>query len=321
MPPAAHRTGIVFSPDFTAHLTGAGHPEQPARVTAIVDRLKADGLWQRLKPIAPQPAADEAILRCHTADYLRIVVNDVAAGRERLSTGDTPLSEASLETARLGAGGVMAVVDAVYAGDVGRGFAIVRPPGHHATPDRGMGFCLFNNVAIAARHAQAVHGAKRVLIADWDVHHGNGTQDIFYADGSVLFFDTHQSPLYPGTGAAGETGDGPGAGMTINCPFPAGAGRKEIVAAFREKLIPAADAFRPDLVLVSAGFDSRIDDPLGGFRLTDDDFFDLTAIVCDIADRHADGRLVSTLEGGYNLTGLGSAAASHVRRLLAAARR
>ena len=210
MPPAAHRTGIVFSPDFTAHLTGAGHPEQPARVTAIVDRLKADGLWQRLKPIAPQPAADEAILRCHTADYLRIVVNDVAAGRERLSTGDTPLSEASLETARLGAGGVMAVVDAVYAGDVGRGFAIVRPPGHHATPDRGMGFCLFNNVAIAARHAQAVHGAKRVLIADWDVHHGNGTQDIFYADGSVLFFDTHQSPLYPGTGAAGETGDGPG---------------------------------------------------------------------------------------------------------------
>lgn len=319
-PDSAHHAGIVFSPDFTAHLTGEGHPEQPARVTAIVDRLKADGLWQRLEPIAPQPASDEAILRCHEADYLQKVVKDVATGRERLSTGDTPLSEASAETARLAAGGVMAAVDAVYAGHVARAFAIVRPPGHHATPDRGMGFCLFNNVAIAARHAQAAHAAKRVLIADWDVHHGNGTQDIFYADGSVLFFDTHQSPLYPGTGAAGETGVGPGAGLTINCPFPAGAGRKEIVAAFREKLVPAAAAFRPDLVLVSAGFDSRIDDPLGGFRLTDDDFFELTAIVCDIADRYAGGRLVSTLEGGYNLTGLAAAAASHVRGLLAAAR-
>lgn len=319
-PPHEHRTGIVFSPDFTAHLTGDGHPEQPARVTAIVDRLKADGLWQRLEPITPRPATDDAILRCHTPAYLRIVQNDSAAGRDRLSTGDTPLSKASLATARLAAGGVTAAVDAVFAGTVRRAFAVVRPPGHHATPDRGMGFCLFNNIAIAARHAQAVHGAKRVLIADWDVHHGNGTQDIFYADGSVLFFDTHQSPLYPGTGAATETGVGAGLGLTINCPFPAGSGRERIVAAFRERLMPAADSFRPDLVLVSAGFDSRIDDPLGGFRLTDDDFFELTAILCDIADRHADGRLVSTLEGGYNLAGLASAAASHVRRLLAAAR-
>jgi len=311
------RTGLVIAEQCLEHLTGPGHPEQPARLTAIVDRLQADGLLDRARRIDAQPAADEAILRCHTADYLRIAQEDVADGARRLSTGDTSISPRSLEIARLAAGGVMAAVDAVVAGQVDNAFAVVRPPGHHATPGRGMGFCLFNNVAIAARHAQAVHGLRRVLVADWDVHHGNGTQDIFYEDGDVLFFDTHQHPLYPGTGAATETGRGAGAGLTINCPFPAGSGRKEIVGAFRERLLPAAERFRPELVLVSAGFDSRIDDPLGGFTLTDDDFAELTGIVRQVAAEHAGGRLVSTLEGGYALAGLASAAASHVRALLA----
>jgi acetoin utilization deacetylase AcuC-like enzyme len=180
-----------------------------------------------------------------------------------------------------------------------------------------MGFCVLNNLAIAVRHAQAVHGIDRVLVVDWDVHHGNGTQDIFYDDGSVLFFDTHQHPLYPGTGLATETGRGAGAGLTINCPFPAGSGREEIVGAFRDRLVPAARRFKPQLVLVSAGFDSRIDDPLGSFTLTDDDFATLTAIVREIAAEHAEGRIVSTLEGGYALDGLASAAASHVRALMA----
>ena len=310
-------TGLVIAEAYVEHLTGQGHPEQPGRVTAIVERLQTDGLLDKARTITPRTATDEEILRCHAADYLRIVNEDVTEGLHRLSTGDTPLSARSLEVARLAAGGLLTAVDEVLTGRLRNAFAVVRPPGHHATPKKGMGFCLFNNVAIAARHAQSKHGVSRVLIADWDVHHGNGTQDIFYEDGTVLFFDTHQHPLYPGTGAATETGKGAGAGLTINCPFPAGSGRKEIVGAFREKLLPAAQAFRPDLVLVSAGFDSRIDDPLGSFKLTDEDFAELTGIVKEIAAKHCGGRLVSTLEGGYNLAGLASAAASHVRALMA----
>jgi acetoin utilization deacetylase AcuC-like enzyme len=310
-------TGLVIAEAYVEHLTGQGHPEQPGRVTAIVKRLQTDGLLDRARTITPRTATDEEILRCHAADYLRIVNEDVTEGLHRLSTGDTPLSARSLEVAQLAAGGLLTAVDEVLTGRLRNAFAVVRPPGHHATPKKGMGFCLFNNVAIAARHAQSKHGVSRVLIADWDVHHGNGTQDIFYEDGTVLFFDTHQHPLYPGTGAATETGKGAGVGLTINCPFPAGSGRKEIVGAFREKLLPAAQAFRPDLVLVSAGFDSRIDDPLGSFKLTDEDFAELTGIVKEIAAKHCGGRLVSTLEGGYNLAGLASAAASHVRALMA----
>jgi len=312
----ARPTAIVWADAYVEHLTGDGHPEQPARVTAIRDRLEADGLLGQVRRIEPHAATDEAILRCHTVDYLRIATEDVADGEPRLSTGDTRISPRSLDIARLASGGLIAAVDAVVKGDAVNAFAVVRPPGHHATPKRGMGFCLFNNVAIAARHAQAVHGIRRVLIVDWDVHHGNGTQDIFYEDGSVLFFDTHQHPLYPGTGLAGETGRGAGEGLTINCPFPAGSGRREIVGAFRERLLPAAERFEPELVLVSAGFDSRIDDPLGSFTLTDDDFAELTGLVRGIADAHANGRLVSTLEGGYALAGLASAAASHVRAMM-----
>jgi len=310
-------TGLVTAPGCAAHLTGAGHPESPERIRAIGERLAADGLVARTLAIEPRPATDEELLRCHTREYLDTVRADVGAGRSQLTTGDTPLSAGTLDAALLAAGGVLAAVDAVLTGRAANAFAVVRPPGHHAGADRGMGFCVFNNVALAARHAQARHGVRRVLIADWDVHHGNGTQDIFYEDGGVLFFDTHQSPLYPGTGAADETGRGPGAGLIINNPFRAGAGRAEIVGAFRDRLVPAADAFRPELVLVSAGFDSRVGDPLGGFRLTDDDFAELTGIVRGIAARHCAGRLVSTLEGGYALDGLARAAAAHLGALLA----
>jgi acetoin utilization deacetylase AcuC-like enzyme len=213
------------------------------------------------------------------------------------------------------AGGVLNAVDMVAGGKVKNAFCAVRPPGHHATAVRGMGFCVFNNVAVAARYAQKKHGLARVLIADWDVHHGNGTQDIFYNDGSVFFFSTHQSPWYPGTGAAGETGEGSGKGATMNCPFPAGSGRAEVLGVFRERLMPAMDSFRPELVVISAGFDSRAGDPLGQFRLTDEDFADLTRMLMDVADKHAGGRVVSVLEGGYSLTGLAAGVAAHVKTL------
>jgi acetoin utilization deacetylase AcuC-like enzyme len=218
------------------------------------------------------------------------------------------------------AGSVLNAIDAVFRGDVANAFAAVRPPGHHATADRGMGFCVLNNVAVAARHAQEVCGAERVAIVDWDVHHGNGTQDIFYDDGSIYYFSTHQWPLYPGTGRADETGEGEGAGTTLNVPLPAGSGMAEIGAAFEEKFFPAAERFRPDLVLVSAGFDSRAGDPLGRFRLTDADFAELTRMLLGLAGRHAAGRLVSVLEGGYNTEGLGMAVAAHVGVLLGRSR-
>jgi len=206
-------------------------------------------------------------------------------------------------------------VDAVFARKARNAFCAVRPPGHHATPDRGMGFCLFNNVAIAARYAQKKYGVGKALVVDWDVHHGNGTQDIFYRDGSVFYFSTHQSPWYPGTGAADETGEGAGAGTTMNAPFQAGSGRREILGAFQDRLLPAIRDFKPDLTLISAGFDSRLGDPLGQFTLSDQDFADLTILMLEVADQYSGGRLISVLEGGYSLAGLASAAATHVAAL------
>jgi acetoin utilization deacetylase AcuC-like enzyme len=213
-------------------------------------------------------------------------------------------------------GGVLNAVDAVFTGTAQNAFCAVRPPGHHARPAQGMGFCLFNNIAIAARHAQKAHGAQKVAIIDWDVHHGNGTQDIFYEDGSVFFASTHQSPLYPFTGHADEKGSGKGKGCTLNLPFPARTGMSEIGAAFTDRLLPALDAFKPDAILISAGFDSRIDDPLGQFRLTDDDFAELTQLLLDYAAANCQNRLISVLEGGYNLSGLASAVQHHVRTLI-----
>lgn len=308
---------LVTDLAYQKHDTGFGHPEQPARIKAVLKALDQANLSDNFRKVDPRPCEDADVLRCHTAGYLASAKADVAAGATSLRTGDTTISAASLEVAKLAAGGVLAAVDEVLGGKAPNAFCVSRPPGHHATPDKGMGFCLFNHVAVAARYAQQKLKVGKVLIVDWDVHHGNGTQDVFYEDESVFFFSTHQSPWYPGTGARDETGKGKGLGTILNRPFPAGSGHDEIVAAaFGDDLCKAMTKYRPELVLVSAGFDSRLGDPLGQFRLTDDDFATLTQIVLDLAKEHAGGNVVSVLEGGYDLNGLGKAAAAHAKQLL-----
>ena len=316
MSTAPGKTGLLADPIYREHLTGREHPERPERFDAVMDGLRKAGVLERVARVESRVATEEEMLLCHTRDYLRTAERDVKAGYGSLTTGDTDITANSWEVARKAAGGVMNAVDAVVTGKTRNAFCAVRPPGHHATANRGMGFCLLNNIAIGARYAQRRHGVERVMIVDWDVHHGNGTQDIFYSDPTVFFFSTHQWPLYPGTGRADETGAGAAEGTTLNFPFPAGSGRKEILGAVQDSLAPAADRFRPDLIMVSAGFDSRAGDLLGGFTLTDRDFADLTIAVMEMAARHAGGRVVSVLEGGYTLSGLASAAAAHVEALM-----
>jgi acetoin utilization deacetylase AcuC-like enzyme len=304
-------TGLAADPICKEHLTGPEHPEQPARFDAAVGALRGLDLF----PVPPRLANHDELALCHSRQYIQLAEFEILSGERELSTGDTIISPDSLEAALRATGGALNAVDAIVAKQVSNAISIGRPPGHHATPERGMGFCIFNTVAIAARYAQRKHGIGRVLIADWDVHHGNGTQDIFYTDGTVFFFSTHQSPWYPGTGPECERGDGAGEGMTLNCPFPAGSGRKEILGAFQEQLLSAADEVKPELVLISSGFDSRAGDPLGRFLLSDSDFADLTRVMREIADKHASGRLLSVLEGGYSLRGLASGVRAHVEAL------
>ncbi len=297
------------------HDAGAGHPEQPARYDAVHEALKSAGLLEKAKIIGPRAITREELALVHTPQYLDIAEREIRAGVPILSTGDTNVCPDSWDAAKAAAGCALAAVEAVVKGESKTAFCLVRPPGHHATPDRGMGFCIVNNIALAARHAQRQLGVGKVLIVDWDVHHGNGTQDAFYADGSVFFFSTHQWPWYPGTGRAEELGEGEGRGTTMNCPLPAFSGRSEIFACFEHQLLPAMATFRPELVLISAGFDSREDDPLGHFRLKDGDFADLTHLIRTLAEKTAQGRVVSILEGGYNLHGLASAATAHVQAM------
>jgi acetoin utilization deacetylase AcuC-like enzyme len=292
MPERPVKTGYLYDDLFLEHDSGEGHRESPARLIAIRDRVGQAEWHGELLPVLRGEAHLDTVALVHTPEYIDLVRRECESGSTRLSTGDTNISPTSYSVALAGVGGVVAAVDLVMRQEARNAFCAVRPPGHHASAERGMGFCLFNNVAIAARYAQQVHGIERVLIADWDVHHGNGTQDTFYDDGTVFFMSTHQSPLYPGTGALEEIGEGPG------------------TAAARE--------FQPDLTLISAGFDSRIDDPLGSFTVDDDGFRELTRIMLQIANISGGGRLVSVLEGGYNPIGLASAVTAHVEELMKA---
>lgn len=310
-------TGLLLDKTFTDHDPGTHHPEAPGRIEAIHRQLHEDGLVERCRAVAAREATDDEILRAHGDRYLQTVLREIDGKSSGvLSTGDTHFGPGTLPVARRAAGGLIAAVDSVIAGENGNAFCAVRPPGHHATADRGMGFCVFNNVAIAARHARDVHGLERIAIIDWDVHHGNGTQDIFYEDGGVFYFSIHQHPWYPGTGDKDETGTGPGKNTTLNAPLPAGTGMEEIETVFRHAFTAKMKDYRPDLVLVSAGFDSRKGDPLGQFLLEDGDFADLTRILLELAGEFAESRLVSVLEGGYNQEGLAKAVSSHLAKLL-----
>ncbi len=306
--------GIVYDERYLAHDV-PGHPERAARLSAVREALSEAGLWDRLTPIPARPAEDADLARVHSPEHIERVRRTAEAGRAVWFDADTYACPASAEAAYLAAGGVCAAVDAVIDGAVSSAFCAVRPPGHHALRDRTMGFCLLNNVAVAARYAQAVRGIGRVLIADWDVHHGNGTQAIFYSDGDVMYVSTHQWPFYPGTGAADETGEGPGLGLTLNYPLSRGDGDEQFLAALDDGLSQAED-FGPEFVFISAGFDAHRDDPLAGLTFTRDAYAEATRRIRRLADRTARGRIVSLLEGGYDLDALGRSVAAHVAALV-----
>ncbi len=308
---AATPTGFVYHADYLKHNAGRNHPESPLRVQAIADSLQNSPLWTFLVQIEPRVAEEIWVSKVHGLSYLRRLEQAAAKAPTALDP-DTTVSSDSYRVALLAAGGALAAVDAIMGGRIRNAFVASRPPGHHAFPDRASGFCLINHVAVATRYVQDKYGLKRVLIIDWDVHHGNATQAFFYQDPSVLYFSTHQHPHYPGTGRSDEKGSGPGLATTINVPLPAGSGDAEIIGAFETQLVPAATAFEPAFVFVSAGFDSHAGDPLAHFEITTEGFAELTKIVRGIADRFANGRLVSVLEGGYNLANLASAARAHV---------
>jgi acetoin utilization deacetylase AcuC-like enzyme len=309
-------TLLYTDPLFLEHETGQ-HPECAARLRAITARLESAGLPARCVLGDFAPLTSEAVARVHVPPMVQLVREVAAEGGGRIES-DTVVSPQSYDVALAAAGACRAAVDAVVAGTQANALCLVRPPGHHATPQRSMGFCLFNNVALAARRAQA-HGLNRVLIVDWDVHHGNGTQDIFYADPQVAFFSIHRYGrlFYPGTGAADQTGTGLGLGKTFNAPMRFGISRSEYHAAFRSFLEKAADASKPDLVLLSAGFDAHARDPIGSLGLETEDYEILTQLVMDVARTHAGGRLVSCLEGGYNLDALAESVQTHLETLLA----
>ena len=303
-------TFYYYNPICLEHLTPPGHPERPDRLKALEAIFEHEHFNTLVRHLAPE-AAPETVLLAHPEEYLaRIRAAIPESGFARIDA-DTVASPRSMEAALIGVGGAIAAVDAVFRKEADNAFVATRPPGHHAEKNTSMGFCLFNQAAIAARHAQRVHGAERVAIVDWDVHHGNGTQDIFYDDPSVIYCSTHQMPLYPGTGARSETGKG----NIVNAPLSANDGSDQFREAFRTRILPALEEAHADLIIISAGFDAHHRDPLAEINLVADDFDWATGKVMEIAGRHAGNRVVSLLEGGYDLVGLAESAAAHVIRL------
>ncbi len=293
--------GIVKHEIYMEHVMDAYHPESPLRLEHIYTMLDEIGK-ENLVLIKPRMATHEEIALAHAPEYIASIAATKGKDYSRLDP-DTSTCAKSYEAACMAVGGVLNLLDTVQNGDVDSGFALVRPPGHHAEYERAMGFCIFNNIAVGARYLQRKHGLKRILIVDYDLHHGNGTQHIFYRDFEILYFSTHQFPYYPGTGAYREVGEGAGKGYTVNVPFSYGMGDDEYEYVFRELLVPLAGAYKPEIVLVSAGFDTYYNDPLGGMSVTEKGFAVMTRILLDIAQKNCGGKLMCTLEGGYDVRG------------------
>ncbi len=307
-------TGFFYHPDFLKHDTGPGHPERSERLVAILDKLKKENLLEKLVQPAFEPATLEALSLVHDVDYLNFLAKTEIKDFFALDP-DTTGSNQSWRAAKLAAGAVLQAVAEVRKGNLKNAFCAVRPPGHHAERDRAMGFCFLNNAAVAAAHLIEEFNSNRILIVDWDAHHGNGTQNIFYADPKVFYYSSHQYPFYPGTGAAFETGEGPGKGTTLNVPLSAGSGDGEFLAGLKEKLIPAAEKYRPEFIIISAGFDAHAADPLAELKVTDEGFEEAARLVKKLAEEVCGGKLVSVLEGGYDLEALAANVYNHLKIL------
>lgn len=317
---AKSKTGFVYHDQFLLHDTGIGHPEKPDRLKAIVSHLQATGLWNNLQHLLIDSAPTETIRFVHTSQHLKFVKDRCEQAGESgsvfLDQGDTTVSSNSYDVALLAAGGIIAAVDAVCSGVLTNAFCAIRPPGHHAESNSPMGFCLFNNVAIAARYAQQKYKIRNVAIVDWDVHHGNGTQEIFYNDPSVFFISLHQFPFYPGTGARSERGAGKGEGFTLNCPMKAGSNEADYLHAFKNEIVPVLNTYQPELILISAGFDAHRDDPLANINLTENSFGIFTEILTELAAKYSNNKIVSVLEGGYNLNAMSKSVQQHLEILI-----
>lgn len=304
-------TLLLHHPSFLDHLTPAGHPERPDRMRAIDRVLEAERFQTLAREQAPLGDIETALL-AHPASHVDMIRECIPDSGMVQLDADTSVSPGSWQASQRAIGAAMQAIDEVMEGKVNNAFCAIRPPGHHAETATAMGFCLFNTVAIAARYAQRKYGMERVAIVDFDVHHGNGTQDIFWADPSVLYCSTHQMPLFPGSGASNETG----AGNIVNAPLQAGDGSAEFREAMDIAVLPRIDAFKPDLILISAGFDAHFRDPLAHINLVETDYAWITRKLMDLADKHCEGRVVSLLEGGYDLEGLSLSVAAHVAALM-----
>lgn len=307
-------TGFLFHPLFLQHDTGPFHPENANRLKAIENGLRESGLWNRLNHIVPAPATEEVILLCHTKEHFQTMRKYAEQAPVQIDP-DTRVSADSFDAALLAAGAGVQAVNQILDGEYTNAFAAVRPPGHHATANRAMGFCLFNSIAISARHAVQNRGLKRVLIMDWDVHHGNGTQDIFYSDPSVFYISLHRKHHYPGTGYEDERGIATAKGTNVNIPFAGTPGPELYEQKFRESL-QMAESFRPEFIFISCGFDSHENDPLGNLGLKSETYGRLTGILLDFAASFGHQRMLSMLEGGYDYTALAESASTHVKELL-----